>query len=96
MAAQVFTPNAVAREASKASKSTVTDKQVRGWARTNMPKYSKATHPARQSHEYTAAERTRIVAAFVARAKGNAPAPAATPRKRTRRASAPAPVEATE
>lgn len=86
MPAATFTPNAVAREASSKVRGTITAKQVRGWARANMPRFSKATHPARQSHEYTAAERTRIVAAFVARSKGSAPAPVA--RKRTRKAPA--------
>ena len=82
-----FTPNAVAREASSKTRKTITAKMVRSWARTNMPRFSKASHPARQSHEYTSAERTRIVAAFVARGKASAPATA--PRKRTRKASAP-------
>ena len=84
MPAQTFTPNAVAREASTKSRTTVTDKMVRGYARATMRRFNKALHPARQSHEYSAAERTVIVAHFVKRAAANRPTPA--PRKR---ASAP-------
>jgi hypothetical protein len=47
---------------------TVTDKQVRGLARDVLPAYSKATNPGYQSHEYTAAQRTSLLAVFRARA----------------------------
>ena len=62
--AQTFDARAVAREASKAVGRTVTDKQVRDMARDNLPRFDKTTHPAYLSHDYTASERTRLLALF--------------------------------
>jgi len=83
--AETFTPNAVARLASTKDH-PFTDKQVRGWARDNMARFDKSKHPARQSHVYSAAERTAIIAGLHKRAgiaapkprKAKAPAPATT------------------
>lgn len=68
MASTTFDANAVAREASKALGRTVTAKQVRGTARATMRRFDKTAHPAYQSHEYTAAERTALIATMRKRA----------------------------
>lgn len=83
--ATTFTPRVIAREASKVMGRPVTEKQVRGLARDTLAAYSKETHPAYQSHEYTASERTRLLAVFRARAgKGRK---ATTPKPAVRRPS---------
>lgn len=64
MAAQTFTAQQVAREASKVAGRTVTDKQVRGRARDIIGRFDKVKHPAYQSHAYSATERTTLVASF--------------------------------
>lgn len=78
--AQTFSANAVAREASKAAGRTVTAKQVRGLARDTIARFDKTRNPAYQTHAYTAAERTALVATFRARAKGTTAKPVAKPR----------------
>lgn len=70
--AETFTPNAVARLASTKDH-PFTDKQVRGWARDNMPRFDKSKHPARQTHVYSATERTAIIAGLHKRAGIAAP-----------------------
>ena len=87
MAQSTMSAHAVAREASKASKRNVSDKQVRSLARDFIPRFDKATHPAYQSHEYDAAESRWLVAAFVARSKGQAVTPFGAPKRRTRKAT---------
>lgn len=72
MASTTFSANAVARDASKVMGRTVTAKQVRGLARDSIARFDKTSHPAYQSHEYTAAERSRLLAVFTAR-RGKAP-----------------------
>jgi len=62
--ATTFDARAVAREASKVMGRTVTDKQVRDMARDNLPRFDKTKHPAYLSHDYTAAERSRLLALF--------------------------------
>ena len=89
MASQTLSANAVAREATSKAGRTVTDKQVRGLARATLARFDKTKYPAYQSHDYTRAEATRLVAVFVARAKGRA-INAPTPRKRTRKVATPA------
>lgn len=84
MGATTYSPNAVAREVSKAVGRAVTDKQVRSMARAIIARFDKVTHPAYQSHDYTAQERTTLVAAFRAKAKGQ---PVAKAKTRTRRAA---------
>jgi hypothetical protein len=80
MTTQTFSANAVARDASKVAGRTVTDKQVRGLARSVIARFDKTKHPAYQSHAYTANERKALLAVFTARAKGR---PAVTGTKRT-------------
>lgn len=82
MAAQTFTPNEVAREASKRIGRPVTAKQVRGTARATMRRFDKMAHPEYQSHVYTAAERTALVASIAKRA-GVTPKPASKPKTAT-------------
>jgi len=74
MPTATFSPNAVAREASKRLGRTVTSKQVRGLARATMRRFDKTLHPQYQAHEYTAAERTALIAVMVKRAGGAGPA----------------------
>lgn len=86
----MLTPRAVAERASKATGRKVTDKQVRGVAREYLPAYSKVSHPARQTHGYTAQQAATIVAVFVARSGGKAVARKATiarKAERTRKAA---------
>lgn len=78
--ATTFDARAVAREASKAVGRTVTDKQVRDMARDNLARFDKTAHPAYLSHDYTAAERTRLLALFRERA-GRGKARGGTTRK---------------
>lgn len=86
MAAQTQSAHMVARNASKVAGRTVTDKQVRGVARSILARFDKTKHPAYQSHDYSADEARRIVAVFAARAKGRAPsAPKRTAPKRAPR-----------
>jgi len=80
--AQSNTPNTVAAALSRRLGRPVSPKSIRGWARANMSRLSKATHPANQSHEYNAAEVQRITAAFIKRA-ASAPAPVAKRANRT-------------
>jgi hypothetical protein len=68
MAAQTFSPHAVALEASKAMGRPVTDKQVRATARATMARFDKVKHPERLVHVYSAAERTALVASIAKRA----------------------------
>lgn len=86
MPAVTYSANAVAREASadKRIGRTVSPKQVRDIARTTIARFSKATHPAYQSHAYSADERKRIMAVLLARAQGRT-VTAPTPRKRAPR-----------
>lgn len=91
MAAQTFSANAVAREASKAVGRTVTAKQVRGIARATIKRFDKVTHPEYQAHAYSAAERTAIIATMRKRAGRSVAPTAPTPRKRpARKPTAPA------
>lgn len=68
MAAQTWSANALAREASKVAGRPVTDKQVRGVARDVLARFDKAKHPAYQAHAYSAAERRTILSVFETRA----------------------------
>ena len=70
------TPNALAASLSKSLRRNVTAKAVRTVARSVLSAYSKAKHPAYQSHEYDAAMVRAITAAF--RARGTRTASAAT------------------
>lgn len=83
MAATTYSAHLVAREVSKAVGRVVSDKQVRSMARSIIDRFDKTKHPAYQSHDYTAAERTVLLNAFRAKAKGQSVAKATT---RTRRA----------
>jgi hypothetical protein len=67
VAATTFSANAVARDASKVAGRTVTDKQVRGLARSTIARFDKTRNPAYQSHDYTAAERKTLLAVFASR-----------------------------
>lgn len=80
--AVTFDARAVAREASKVAGRTVSDKQVRDMARDNLPRFDKTKHPAYLSHDYTAAERARLLALFRERAgRGKATSKGGTTRK---------------
>ena len=94
MAVQTFSAHAVARDASKGPRK-VTDKQVRGLARTTFARFDKTKHPAYQSHAYTAAERRTLLSVFAARASGRK-VTAPKPRKVTRKARVSAPAAPSE
>jgi hypothetical protein len=81
MAATTYSPNVVARDASKALGRTVSAKQVRGIARATMARFSKATHPQHQTHLYTAKERDALLAVMKRRAGIGSAAPKRPARK---------------
>lgn len=84
MASTTYTAAQVAREASAIMRRPVTDKAVRGLARTMLGTHDKTAHPEYQRHAYTGAERTRLLNVYRARAKGAGARPASKP-KTTRR-----------
>jgi len=90
MGAQTFSARAVATEASKVAKRTVTDKQVRDMARTIIARFDKTAHPQYLGHAYDAAERKLLVAAFASRAAGRTVSkPSAKRQPRAKRPTAP-------
>lgn len=90
MAVQTFSPASIARDLSTKGR-VITDKAVRGMARSIIARFDKIKHPAYQSHEYTGAERRVLLDAFAARAKGNAPK-VAKPRAKRAKVATVAPV----
>ena len=77
MAAQTFSARAVAVLASKRTGRKVSDKQVRAWARDHVTRLDDDKYTR---HEYTAAERDRIVSAFAAASRPNVTGPNARSR----------------
>ena len=75
MGAQTYTANVVAREVSAAMRKRdpkshgIDAKRVRSWVRANVARFDDDGYT---SHQYTSAERTRIVAALLARSKPDA------------------------
>lgn len=67
MAGQTWTARMVAREVSKRTGRDVDAKRVRAWVRDNVDAYDDDGYTA---HVYDARTKDRIVAAFVAKAKG--------------------------
>jgi hypothetical protein len=94
VAQSTLSARAVARTVSTKLGRTVTDKQVRGWARDHIARFDKTKHPEYQGHAYTAAEVRVIVAGMVARAARRAAPESAPAPRRTRKAIAPAPTDA--
>lgn len=84
--ATTFSPAAVAREASTKDRK-VTDKAVRGLARSIIARFDKVKHPGYQHHAYTAAERSVLLAALKVRANGGKPAPKVRRATRARKAT---------
>lgn len=96
MPAQTYSANAVARDASKATGRKVDAKRVRSWARANIGRFDDDGYT---THAYSAAERTRIIAALTARAKpdakGTAGRASSASRGRTKAAKVAKPVATT-
>lgn len=86
------TPNALARDLSRALHRDVTPKAVRTVARDVLSRFDKTRHPEYQAHAYSAAEVRTLRDAFSKRGTRTAPKPAPKPRKAAapkRKATAP-------